>query len=104
MLLNFIRLLVLTGGLERRMRAPVIKQLAYLWRDGLSDEMPIHFPQLIVDHPSQLGARNIHELIMACLSHQFPGTSGRTWLRKRAIGNGSRVADRCGIGLTESAQ
>ena len=52
MLLNFIGLLTLTGGLERRIWAPAIEQLAYLWGNGLSDEMPIHFAQLIVDHPS----------------------------------------------------
>jgi hypothetical protein len=49
-----------------------LKQFAYLWRKGLSHEMPIHFAQLIVDHSSLLATNAIHELIIPCLSHQFP--------------------------------
>ena len=52
MLLNFVDLLTLTRGFERRIWAHAMKHLAYLWRDGLFDEMLIHFAQLIVDHPS----------------------------------------------------
>jgi len=52
MLLHFIGLLTLTRVLKPRIWAPAIEQLAYLWGNGLSDEMPIHFAQLIVDHPS----------------------------------------------------
>jgi hypothetical protein len=51
-MLLHIGLLTLTRGLKPRIWAHAIKQLAYLWGDGLSDEMPIHFAQLIVDHPS----------------------------------------------------
>jgi len=73
MLLRFIGLWPLPGGLERRIWADAVKQRSHFRGESLPDEMPVHFAQPVVGHPSSLALKNIHGLVTACPPHRFPG-------------------------------